>query len=621
MPPWNRAVRPLPNLETKFVAANTLIGIERPDAQGKLFSNAKVDKLKSDLTGIRHRMFTAITPRTKQGLRARDKTIRLALGEEISKSFAKVNDDEIHRIRLEIEKTRKALEEEQSKPVEWEITRFTNLFGETEETRFDKAKEKKRHLREQIKALESNLHRATHRDTEIDATAKQLADWDPYNQNASADFFDPEWMFGLNKGFDITIGNPPYVRADEQSDWNRRQREQILTGKSYETLWEKWDLFVPFIEKGYKLLKPGGVTTLIVSDAFCHSKYAQKPQNWFLQHARILRLDFCSNLQVFHAAVHNLIYFFQKADGARNVPDRRVHRETFGNVVTLPSDEQAKLTYRAFFPEDVQAAVFTKATALLSDLVYISTGLRPWLASRLKEKATNFVTDDLLSSAPDAAHTKKWIESKDLTRWVVRRHTYLEWGTKRAPSHFESATFAAFYEAPEKLLTKDISASATLEVAYDDKCCLPSHTAYCCVPWHMLKGVRNNSLKKVARYRGEEPPRPDLPKREEQEATSRRFAVKYLLAVMNSTVARDFLRANRRSNIHLYPDDWKKLPIPDVPPEQQKPIVALVDRILKAKRADPATDTSALEREIDQRVYALYGLTADEIKIVEEASK
>jgi adenine-specific DNA-methyltransferase len=45
------------------------------------------------------------------------------------------------------------------------------------------------------------------------------------------------------------------------------------------------------------------------------------------------------------------------------------------------------------------------------------------------------------------------------------------------------------------------------------------------------------------------------------------------------------------------------------------------DRILKAKRADAAADTAGLEREIDERVYRLYGLTADEIKIVEDAGK
>lgn len=133
----------------------------------------------------------------------------------------------------------------------------------------------------------------------------------------------------------------------------------------------------------------------------------------------------------------------------------------------------------------------------------------------------------------------------------------------------------------------------------------------------MLAGVRNNSLKKAARYRGEQPVRHDLPKREELEATSKRFEVKYLLTVMNSSVARDFLRANRRSNIHLYPDDWKKLPIPDVPPDRQAPIVAMVDQILIAKKKDPNADTSALEHQIDKLVYDLYGLTPEEIEVVE----
>ncbi len=156
-----------------------------------------------------------------------------------------------------------------------------------------------------------------------------------------------------------------------------------------------------------------------------------------------------------------------------------------------------------------------------------------------------------------------------------------------------------------------------LRVAYDDQQLFHNHSAWSFVPWHALHGVRNNSLKKAARYRGEKP-RPDLPKREELEETSRRFSVKYLLGVMNSSAARDFLRANRRSNIHLYPDDWKQLPIPDVAEKQQAPVIRLVDRILAAKRQNPGADTSGLEAEIDRQVYALYGLTPAEIKRVEE---
>lgn len=59
------------------------------------------------------------------------------------------------------------------------------------------------------------------------------------------------------------------------------------------------------------------------------------------------------------------------------------------------------------------------------------------------------------------------------------------------------------------------------------------------------------------------------------------------------------------------------LPIPPATPTQQKPIIALVDQILEAKKTDPSSDTSAIESKIDQLVYQLYSLTNDEIKIVE----
>ena len=147
-----------------------------------------------------------------------------------------------------------------------------------------------------------------------------------------------------------------------------------------------------------------------------------------------------------------------------------------------------------------------------------------------------------------------------------------------------------------------------IRAAYDTDALFCNHGIFVCLPWYFLSGVRNNSLKKAARYQDEKPPRPDLPRREDLERNSRRFAIKYLLGVMNSNTARDYLRANRRNNIQLYPDDWKKLPIPDVPEKQQAPIVTLVDRILTAKRANPAADITELESEIDKRVHNLYYL-------------
>jgi hypothetical protein len=347
---------------------------------------------------------------------------------------------------------------------------------------------------------------------------------------------------------------------------------------------------------------------MIVSDAFCHSKYAQKAQNWFLRNARILRLDFCGEVKIFDAAVHNVITCFQKADGAKWKPERRFHRETFGEVTDLPSDQQAKLTHRVFFPEDAATQAFACESLLLDSICYVSKGMVVHADER--ESRGQFELRDLVSDTRDAKHPKPFVEGKHLERWLPADQKWLEWGTARAPGLFSRPTFPQIYTVPEKVISVDMSAGVErLRVAYDDAQLFHNHSAWSFVPWHSLHGVRNNSLKKAARYRGENPPRPDLPKREELEATSRRFAVKYLLGVMNSASARDFLRANRRSNIHLYPDDWKKLPIPDVSTARQQPIIDLVDRILRLKRANPAAVITALESEIDALVAALYGTT------------
>ncbi|HXG23511.1 MAG TPA: TaqI-like C-terminal specificity domain-containing protein [Chthonomonadales bacterium] len=77
----------------------------------------------------------------------------------------------------------------------------------------------------------------------------------------------------------------------------------------------------------------------------------------------------------------------------------------------------------------------------------------------------------------------------------------------------------------------------------------------------------------------------------------------------------------RGGYLRAFSDYMRQIPIPLATPSQQKEIVALVDKILALKRADPSADVSALEHEIDERVYRLYGLTPDEIKIVEEGTK
>ena len=241
----NFGIKPLPNLETRFVAANTLIGLQSPKATLLLQDDA-VQRWLREIERIREKYFLANNRREKLNLEKREDACREQLEKELENQKAKWVQSQQREIERKVAQLpnlehRQQLLEEEQKKYKWRKARYDADFEE----------------------------------------ARKIAGWKPYDQNATADFFDPERMFGVRVGFDITIGNPPYVRADARGLLAARRK--IENTKQYETLWEKWDLYIPFIERSYKLLKPCGYTTMIVSDAYCHSKYAQKSQNWFLK--------------------------------------------------------------------------------------------------------------------------------------------------------------------------------------------------------------------------------------------------------------------------------------------------------------------------------------------------
>ena len=575
----NFGIKPLPNLETRFVAANTLIGLQLSEAILLLEDDA-VQRLKKEIEAVREKHFLANNRSQKLRLEAQEEELHKRLEEELEIQRAKWVASQQREIERKVAllpnpKHRKQLREEEQKKYEWRKKKFDSDFED----------------------------------------ARKIISWKPYDQNASADWFAPEWMFGVRAGFDITLGNPPYVRADS-GDQHLKMRQKIEDSNQYETLWEKWDLYVPFIERSYKLLKPGGFTTLIVSDAYCHSKYARKSQDYFLKNSRILRLDFFSKIEIFEAGVHNVTYLFQKADGSHQKPERRVHDPEFGAVNLLPTNEQRELSYRVFFPEDTDFQSLSILTVTLDEICYITKGMV--VHAHEKKARGEFELKDLVSDMKDEHHPKPFVEGKHLAKWLPATNKWLEWGTERAPDLFSRPTFPEIYKIDKKILVQR-SPGPDPKACYDDCRLHFTESSVGFLLWYSLTEVRNRSIKKQTRYHDETPYRPDLPEREELEETSRRFAVKFLLGVMNSTAARDFLRANRRSNIHLYPDDWKQLPIPDVSLEEQAPIIELVDQILDAKHTDPDADVSKLEKKIDQIVYFLYGLDADETDIVEEA--
>ncbi len=420
-------------------------------------------------------------------------------------------------------------------------------------------------------------------------------------------------------GFDIVIGNPPYVRADNPDIAQERlaiQNEMRHGEPLYQTLWEKWDLFVPFIELGYRLLRDNGVESMIVSDAYCHSKYAIKSQEWFLKNALVRRLDFLGKLQIFDAGVRNMIFFYERCEGTENEPERRLHTDTFNNVTFLATAPQSELSTRAYFPEDTKQKDFTVSTVRLADICYISVGMV--VHADEKQAKGAFELQDLVSEVQDSLHPRPFVEGKHLSRWIATTNKWLEWGTNRAPTLFRRPTFPELYHSEKIFIHR--TGGEGIRACFDNKGTVCNHTVLVCVPWHGLQSVRNKSLRKSAVYQDERKTKDDLkPSRHYLEESSRKFNIRFILAVMNSSVARQYLRGDRRSNTDLYPDDWKKLPIPNVSLEHQAPIVTIVDQILTTKHVNPNADISIFEAEVDRLVSALYGLTEEEIAEIEKS--
>jgi hypothetical protein len=232
----NRGIKPLPNLDFKFVTANSLIGLPKLDdpnatvQQPMIFDDREnIDELKN----IRDQYFTS------SGI-------------------------EREKLKLDFSEQQKVL-----------IKQMYREHG-------------------YIGMAKSEL-------------TQKLTDWEPFTHKRT-DWFDSEWMFGIKEGFDIVIANPPYVEFK-----NLSKEIKYFLEKIYLTTTGKYDLYIPFYEKAIDLLKNNGALTFISPTRFLHRDYGQKLRMLLLNKTLIHKiLDFVDH-QVFNTALtYTGVFIFQK---------------------------------------------------------------------------------------------------------------------------------------------------------------------------------------------------------------------------------------------------------------------------------------------------------------------
>ena len=470
----------------------------------------------------------------------------------------------------------------------------------------------KQEIRQRIYATENRLRGCLQAEKKLPANA---FDW----RVEFAEVFKRE-------GFDVVIANPPYVRADAQfkhiTDEVQRQneiakwkdyRELLKRSNTYQTLYEKWDLFVPFLERAYQLLKPNGHMCFIISNAFNASKYMTKSHEFFIENATIERVDFCTDIPLFDAGVLNTIVHFSKKRPHKNHIPVRVRRwgkdrSEFAKNAEVLSSKHQKDIGRELFKKDMSEVLGNFDNTLTwGEICYVSVGLV--LQAEEKKYQGEFVKKDLISDFMQGIYKKPYVEAKWVGRYFVERIKYLEWDTDRVPTKIRRPTFPELY--PPKKILKGGMTGAT----YDELGLLCNHSITISLLWEDLQKVNNRSIEMSVKKDFAVDDAVSF--RSELEKNSKRFDLKYLLAILNSSYGFHFLNSVRRSQLGFYPDDLKQLPIKSIDKKAQQPFVALVDRILAAKAKDPTADTSDLEFEIDVMVYKLYELTFDEVKLID----
>ena len=284
----NLGIRGLPNLETRFIAADALVKMNLPEEQKReLFKDEELEAKEKELLEVRHRHFNASNRDSKLRLQKKD-----------------------HRLRDDIIKIVNNRQEAQRQYLQREIA---TLKEKESHGSLDSRDTKK------LATLEEKMGNPHSDGSGKEGLAEQLARWKPYKPDSVSLFFDSYWMFGLNSGFDIVLGNPPYVQL--QKEGGRLARK--YRNEAFHTFTSSGDIYGLFYEKGVDLLSPGGVLAFITSNKWMKAGYGRNLRKYFIDSGHILTLIDFGEATIFqNAAICTNIMLYRK--GSRS-PARQVY--------------------------------------------------------------------------------------------------------------------------------------------------------------------------------------------------------------------------------------------------------------------------------------------------------
>lgn len=497
----NRNILSMPNLETKFVAANTLIGLDKP--QQMTLMAGDVERLEKELASIRHKIFFTRKYSAKKALKKKEKEKREELQIALTQSgFSK------------------------------------NVAG-------------------------------------------QIAGWNPFDPMQSAKFFDPETMFGFDGGFDVVIGNPPYVQIKQIPE-----KDKPYYIKHYKFATGRFNLFYFFIEITEKLNKTNGISSYIVPDRLLLNTQTVELRNWLLHQQSIIELDSFDESVFDSAVVDSIILFYKNLKNASDIVFAKANVSV--NEIKLKAGIQIPITYFSNSPNSQFDLNYSTGKSDLIDKIRFKTIPLGNLSETRDGIIQSKIPDVLFLSKKENKFCKPLLFGKDINKyelnydnnWVNYQHEeMMKIELQRGGGGLRLRTKDIFEK--EKILTRQTADRIIGTIDSNN--------------YYYSNTLHGTSI------------------------TDNSFDIKYILALLNSKVLNYYYKATTSEGGKVFAqikiEILRQLPIKKS--ANQKIIIKKVNEILIAKESNPKSDTSILEKQIDELVYKLYELTEEDIKIIE----
>jgi len=387
-------------------------------------------------------------------------------------------------------------------------------------------------------------------------------------------------------GFDIVVGNPPYVISRET--FSESQRQHYID--KFKLIHEKPNLYLLFIEKSFQILKINGEFSFIVPNSITGMESAYKVREFLINNFRINSIINLLGETFQGVNVESCILSISKKNAIEDVQFMSINSGIIDNSLFELAKINTWKNNRNFLFDILSSKEDSKILSILkenSQLLYTQYEVKVGLQAYEKGKGKpNQTEEDVRKHIFDYRYkfddnTYPYLNGSDIGRynlkWSGQWLRYGEWLS-------QPKTMIQFQD--ERILIREISGT----YPYIIQAMLVNETY-----------LNNKSILNVLSKNGE-------------------YSLRFLLGFLNSKLISFYhKRQTVKGNRNLFPKivikDLQNYPIPILERKEQQPLIDKVDKILLAKKQ--GEDTILIENEIDQMVYKLYELTEEEIRIIE----